>query len=586
MTLPTRREARESSRRSAKPTARVRRRRIALYAGIPVLVLLLLGGWLTFRALTVKNALEAAQASLQEAQNGGDVAAAINVVSREAATAAAAADDPVWRVAEIIPFAGENLRGVRLASEALDVVANEIGKPVLDMQTDGQGSILSRALPILKGGGEQLRPITADLAQIATSEALIGPVKSGVMQISDVLSGVQPALDMLPGLLGAEGAKNYLLVFQNNAESLPLGGSAASETMIRADAGDLEITGQASSASFPWKDFGLEVPESAVDLYGTSYGTRINMSATRPDWPSAAKMVAAFWNEYIDDTHVDGAISIDPIALSRILVATGPIKVPGPDGDIELTSENAVSILLSKAYEWWDAYTPEGAAGSDAFFAATASRVFDAVASGDVNIKDMAWAMSESIERGSIMVWMEDPEQQSFIASAGKLSGILPTDNVAQTTLGVYFRDVSASKIDYYLDTSVDASMTCTDGVTRITSTATMHLDISQEAAEALPAYVQSYRNGSTYYSKHVFMYAPPGMEIESMRMDGDWVRPFREGNEDLGRVVAPFEARMPPGAVVTVEVTFVGSGEVGPLDVWSTPMVRPTTITIDDTCH
>jgi hypothetical protein len=358
--------------------------------------------------------------------------------------------------------------------------------------------------------------------------------------------------------------------------------------MIRADAGDLEITGQASSAVFDrdTSDIGIEISEPLRNLYGKTYGTRVNMSTTRPDWPSAGQMVAAFWNRTVDDTHIDGAISIDPLALSRILVATGPIQVPGPDGQIELTSDNAVSILLSKSYEWWDAYTVEGATGSDAFFAATASQVFNAIASGNMNIKDMAWAVTESIDRGSIMAWMEDPEQQAFIASTGKLSGILPTDNTEETVLGVYFRDVSASKIDYYLDTAVDASMTCADGVTTLTATATLTLDISQDAADVLPAYVKSFENGSTYFSKHVFMYAPPGMEVVSTKVEGDWVEPFRQGNLDLDRVVVPFQSRMAPGDTITVEATFTGSGEFGPLDVWSTPMVRATELTVTDSCR
>ncbi|WP_425840227.1 DUF4012 domain-containing protein [Microbacterium sp. PA5] len=588
MTLPTRREAREEQRRSAEPTERPRRRRLLLWIGIPVLILVALVGWLGFKALTVKGSLEAAQASLQQAQDGGDIAAAIDVVSREAGTAASAANDPIWRAAEVFPWVGDNLRGVRVASEALDVVANDIGKPVLDMQGDGEGKLLARALPIIESGATSLAPLTAELASLASNEALIGPVKGGVVQISDVLSGVQPVLDLLPGLLGADGAKNYLLVFQNNAESLPLGGSAASETMIRADAGDLEITGQASSGTFDAdrRDIGIEISEPLRNLWGNNYGVRVNMSTTRPDWPSAAQMVAAFWNRTVDDTRIDGAISIDPIALSRILVATGPVTVPGPDGEFQLDSANALEVLLSKSYAWWDAYTPEGAVASDAFFAAVASKVFEAVSSGSMNLKDMAWAVNESISQGSIMAWMSDPAQQSLIEESGKLSGILPTDNTTETAMGVYFRDASASKIDYYLNTAIDASMTCADGVTRVTAKATMKLDITQEAAEALPAYVQSFRNGSEYYSKHVFVYAPPGMEVESMRVEGDWVKPFREGNMDLGRVVAPFESRMPPGSTVTVEVTFIGSGDFGPLSVRSNPMVKPTQVAITDECN
>lgn len=589
MTLPTRREARENERRSAKPAAKPRRRtRLLLFIGIPVLVLLLVGGWLAFKALTVKNALEAAQASLVSAQNGGDLNGAIDTVSREARTAADAAGDPIWRLAEALPWAGDNLRGVRLASEALDVVANGIGGPVMTMQGDGQGAILSRAIPILEKGAAELGPISRELSQLAASDALIGPVKGGVVQVSEVVSALQPALEVMPGLLGADGAKNYLLVFQNNAESLPLGGSAASETMINADAGDLKITGQASSAVFDQdkRSIGIEISEPLRTLWGANYGKRVNMSTTRPDWPSAAQMVSAFWNRTIDDTKIDGAISIDPLALSRILLATGPVTVPGPDGDLELNSANAVEILLSKTYEWWDAYSPEGAVASDAFFAATASQVFEAVASGGFNLKDMAWAISESVEQGSVMAWMADADQQAFIESAGKLSGILPTDNVDKTVLGVYFRDASASKIDYYLKTAIDATMTCAAGVTTVTATATLHMDITQEKADGLPAYVKSFRNGSTYFSKHLFMYAPPGMEVKDFQMTGDWVKPFREGNTDLGRVVVPFESRMPPGDTITIQVVLEGTGDFGPLEVRSNPLVKPTDLKVSDTCH
>ncbi|MEW2013651.1 MULTISPECIES: DUF4012 domain-containing protein [Microbacterium] len=589
MTPTTRREARQQPREQGETTERPRRRlRIKWVLAILLVVVLLCAAWLAFRALTVKNALESAQSALQQAQEGGDVAGAIDIVAREAGNASSAASDPIWAAAEILPFVGENLRGVRLASQSLDVVANDIGKPILDMQGDGEGAILSRALPVIERGAELLAPLRTDLASLSSSTTLLAPVQSGVTQVNDVVGALQPVLAIMPGLLGADEAKNYLLVFQNNAETLPLGGSAASETMIRADAGDLEITGQGSSGIFDRdkRDIGIEISEPLRELYGKTYGTRVNMSTTRPDWPAAAQMVAAFWNRTIDDTRVDGAVSIDPLALARILKATGPITVPGPDGDFELNEGNANDVLLSKVYQWWDAYTPEGALASDKFFGTVASTVFNSIASGDFNLKDMAWAVSESVETGSVMAWMADAQQQSFIESAGKISGILPSDNTDETVVGVYFRDVSASKIDYYLDAAVDATMSCADGVTTLTTKATAHLAITQADAENLPRYVQSFRNGANFFSKHFFVYAPPGMELVDTKTEGEFAEPFRQGNTDLGRAVVPFQSRVAPGETVTVEATFTGTGDFGPLAVRTTPTVRGTDVVIDDSCR
>ncbi|MFT4213313.1 MAG: DUF4012 domain-containing protein [Microbacterium sp.] len=591
MPSETRRAARAAAEHAAAvqqqtdPAAKSknRRRTVGRVVAVVVIVLLALAAWLAFRALTVRNDLTAARAALTSASSGSsDMTTALETVAAKSESAAAAAADPVWRLAEYLPWVGDNLRGVRLAAEALDVVANDIGVPILALQADDEGQVLARALPVLESAAAALRPVTDELLDVAASSALIGPVRDGVDEIAGVLGTAQPLLDVLPALMGADSAKNYLLVFQNNAESLPLGGSAASQTLISTDAGDLEITGQASSASFEEDEtVDVDIAESAAALYGETFGQRVNMSPTRPDWPTAAQMIVAFWNRDIDDTQIDGVISIDPLALARVLVATGPITV----GDVTIDSSNAVDILLSDVYEWWDAYTDYGALATDAFFASTAAQVFDKVASGDFDLKDMAWAVSESVQQGSIMAWMADAEVQSLLEDSGRLAGILPTSNDEQTTLGVYFRDVSASKIDYYMDTAVDATMTCTAGVTTLTATATLTLDLTQEEADALPRYVQSYRNGSTYFSTQVFMYAPPGMEIESVSVDGDWVEPFREGNVDLGRVVAPFQMRITPGETVTVTATFTGAGDVEPLDVWTTPMIRTTDVAIEDTC-
>ena len=589
----TRRAARAAAERAAQPPStekangsaadRRRRRRIIwiVVAGVAI-VLLALTAWLAFRALTVKNDLTDARAALASASDGGDIAATFETIAEKSESAAAAAADPVWRVAEFLPWAGDNLRGVRLAAEALDVIANEIGMPVLSMQGDGQGQILARALPVIESGAESLQPVTEELLSVATSTSLIGPVRDGVDEIAAVLEPAQPLLDMLPTLLGADTPKNYLLVFQNNAESLPLGGSAASQTLVSADAGDLEIAAQASSGSFEEKQkLDFDVDDGAAALYGSTLGMRINMSTTQPDWPAVAQMITTFWNRDIDDTKIDGVISIDPVALSRILVATGPIEV----GDVTIDSDNAVKTLLSDVYAWWDAYTKTGAKASDAFFAATAAQMFEKIASGDFNLKDMAWAVNESVAQGSIMAWMADADLQSTLAAGGRIAGILPTDNDEQTTLGVFFRDVSASKIDYYMDSAVDATMTCSAGTTTLTVQTTLHLDITQKAADALPRYVQSYRNGSSYFSTQVFMYAPPGMTLSDTTLDGDWVETFREGNEHLGRLVAPFQMRITPDETVTVTATFTGEGDFGPLDVWTTPMVRSTDVTVADSC-
>jgi len=589
----TRREARERAREDddsasllPDPSDRRSRRRlpiIRIILLVIVLVILAAAAWLVVRVLGVKADLESAQAQLSAIEKGHDMTTAIEKMGDDAGRAVNVAGDPLWRVAETIPVAGDNLRATRLAAETLDTFANDIALPVLDMQADGKGKLLQRALPVIEAQSGVVSTLQTQLTELSDSGHLIGAVDDGVTQVVDVLDVAAPAFSLLPDMLGAHTPQSYLLVFQNNAESLPLGGSSASETLITADNGALKIVDQASSADFDihTKLTTVDIPKSATALYGATYGVRTNMAVTRPDWPSAAEQLIAFWQRDINKNQkINGALSVDPIAMARMLKATGPIRI----GGVELTSKNAVKVLLSDSYTWWDAYTKEGAVKSDAFFAAVADAMFTKVASADFDLKEMVTALKDSVDKGDIMAWSADPAAQKIIA-AGRLSGELPTDNSTTTTIGVYYRDVSASKIDYYLHTAAKVSRTCTAHSETITATTKLHLDISQGKADALPRYVQSHLHGAEFFSKQVYIYAPPGMKVKSVKVDGRDVKPFRQGNVDLGRVVAPFQMTLRPGETATVTATFTGANTGTPLEVWSTPMINKTKTVMDDGC-
>ena len=71
---------------------------------------------------------------------------------------------------------------------------------------------------------------------------------------------------------------------------------------------------------------------------------------------------------------VDGVLSIDPGALALVLGATGPVTLPTGQA---LTAGNAERLLLNTVY--LQIADPRA---QDAFFAATASSVFDAMLRG------------------------------------------------------------------------------------------------------------------------------------------------------------------------------------------------------------
>ncbi len=560
-----------------------RRRRVRWILASALLVVAVLAGlawWLGSRVLSVRDDLTAAQAAVNDVRRGGDPKAALQVVADRSASAVAASSDPLWGAAEQLPTVGPNLKAVRIASEAMHQLSAGLAIPALQaLEVDGAGPPLKRLLPVLQRGAGTVSSLTAELQQVRSSADLVPQVRGGVDQLAEVLAAADPVLRLLPGMLGADGPRDYLLAAQSNAEVLALGGSVASQSLIRFADGGAKIVRQADSTDYrSGTPVRTDIDKSALDLYNDYLVTHLNTSVGRPDFPTAAKTIRAFWNRDIDPGRIDGVISVDPLALARVMRATGPVTVDGH----RITSEDAVSFLLSRAYQL---YEPEVA---DEIFKQVAMSVMDKLVGGKFDAPKLLSAISEGIGTGSVMFWSADPAIQRQLAGT-PIAGILPKDNTDSTTIGVFYRDASlGSKIDYYLKAQVKASTSCAaDGTRTYTVSTTLWLDLTKAQARRLPSYVTGNVDTKVYRTQ-VFIYGPPGTkvtdEVRQPRKSWNW-RPI--DSKDLGRPVPSFMTVQDLGAKkVTVTVTFTGPpGSYGPLTVRTTPIVNPTEVTIDQGC-
>ncbi len=557
-----------------------RRRRVWVIVALVVIAFLLAVCWVGLRAITVKDGLIRSQELIGQIQDGdADIDTVLPELSENAASAGAAASDPVWWLMEWIPAAGDNLKGVRLASQSLDALVNGVALPVMGDE-DSTGSITERLLHATDDQAQHIAELAEGLDSVSQSPFLVSVVRNGVDDVDKVMSSAAPMISALPTLLGGDGERNYLLVFQNNAETLALGGSAAAQTLVKVDDGKITIGGQGDSGNYQnGVAVDVEVPQSATDLYTSYLVDHINTSMSRPDFPTAAKIMRAWWQRDIADDEIAGVVSIDPLALSRILKATGPIELASGE---TLSEDNAVSLLLSEVYGRWDSYKEPDLV--DGFFADTAAAVFDTVATGDFDLKDMLWAITESASQGSVLVWSDD-EQVTDAIDGAKISGVLPTSNANVTTVGIYFNNSNGSKIDYFTETATTATATCEADTATFTATASLSLPLTQRQAEALPRYVQSMTFGARFRD-WIYIYGPPGTTLADATVNGDEVSVMHRDIDDLGRPVVAFEAWFDPGDSVDVAATFVGDdGDYGPLEVRTNPMVQGSKPVVTDGC-
>jgi hypothetical protein len=542
-------------------------------------VLVLLIAWIGVRGVLAQRALSAAipaAGQVKAALGSGDLAAAeraAETLSAHTHEAAALTSDPVWLAGEAVPWIGPNLTAVRTAAAASDTVASRVVRPLVaagrgvDLRTlavtDGRIDLapVVAAQPAVAKARTAFTSARTSVAAIRTG-ALVAPVASGVAQLREVLDGAAPQVDaigdtvrLLPAMLGVDGPRDYVLAAQNPAELRATGGLIGAVALVRADRGAITLVRQEAGTSIgPWTESVVPVPSATQGLYGPLVGRFLQDANLTPDFPQAAATAATMWTTTYGG-RVDGVVAIDPVTLSALLTATGP--VPLPTGDV-LTSSNAVKLLLSDVYQRYSR-----PADQDAFFATAASAVFERVASGQADARKLVAALAAAGQSRRVLIWSAHPDDQSVLARTS-LAGALPSTGAAAAQLGVYFNDATGAKMDYYLGTSVAAgTAVCrADGRPSAVVRVTLTNRAPADAATALPGYVTgggAFGVAPGSISTRVAVYGPAGGLLAATQSDGADLATI--SGVDRERPVSLFTVELAPGRSRTVTVQFLGRG-------------------------
>ena len=596
--------------------------RAGLWTGAVVLAAaIFMLAWVGIRAFTAKNALEDAQAQLTAFRSvvgtsEGSTAALYDDLQAKTTAAAQAVDDPIWSFAEAAPVLGDDLSAFRQLAQLIDrFVKDGVGPVAIAADglsvdslkpTDGRIDIspLQDLAPAVSELESAMGAAAASTAAIDTS-GTVEPITGVVNQLSGMLTEFQPMVQemntVLPYLypaLGGEEPRHYLLMFQNNAEERASGGNPASMVLLEVDNGAIELKEQASSGDFDWPY--AEEPRTFDGDWGRLFGPRASTYVTNitftPDFPTTAKLAQRMW-ELERGRVVDGVISFDPVALSYLLKATGPITLATGE---TLTHETAVPFLLNEVYSRY--IDPKV---QDAVFASAAATIFKAVTSGQGDPKDYLEQLQPMIEEQRLKMWSAREDEEELLLSY-PVGNMLPADNSEATTLGVYNNDSATSKMSYYMDATIGLKANrCTPGEPKFRVSTTVTNTLDYETALGLPAYILANQDRIDFGGDRqwVLLYGPVGSKLAGAEIEGEPVVfgdniahdlntvPSATGVDDLrpavsgtmhGRPVAIVSIKMGPQESRTVEAVFTGGeNATTPLSVSHTPKVRPTPVEI-----
>lgn len=553
------------------------------------LLLLAAGAWCAWQAWQVSNDLEDAvnhADAFRAAVESGDPAAIEDELTALQQASAAAQDGtsgPTWSFLTALPVVGDDARGVRLVSDVVHDLSEDGLEPLVAVEERLDGLLPQDGSVPVDVIAELAEPVArAERALVAAEEWLAAEDSSGyagrladrfeeleaeVVAARDAMASARIAVDLLPGMLGQDEPRDYLLVFQNNAEIRATGGLPGAVSLVHADRGALAITRQATGAQF---GRAVDAPMSPTDperrLYAnvlTDYFLSSNMT---PDVPRAAELWAARWEQEYPEDRVDGVLTLDTVALSYVLGATGPLEVDG----VELTGDNVVDELLHNVY-----LRIEDPAEQDAFFAAVATAAFDRFTAGATNPTGLIEALARATNEGRVHVHSFDAAEQAELAGT-TIAGELVTDaDDRSPQIDVTVNDNTAAKMSYFLRYETDVNATyCTDGVQgfagkmRLTSTAT-------EEAKELPRYITGTEGlapkGSQWVT--VRLYGPAGGTVDDVTLNNKPLKPLRVDHD--GRPVAQYYIELAPGQTVDVGWTMTsGPGQTADPRVRVTPSI------------
>jgi hypothetical protein len=582
-------------RRRRKRGAR-RRRRILIGAAIAAGVVAVTVAWCVFVATQVSSDLQDVRddaRSLADAIGEGDVARAEALLEEYEQSSSAAADSTdgiTWHFMERLPFYGDDARAVAAVSEVLHTLGNEGVRPLVESAEQISARAFSPKagqFPLAGISGlvepatqsyEAFHQAANELADYRI-EDFNGTIAKSFDELRTQIDTAETALDtavrasrLMPAFLGAKGDRNYLYVFQNNAEVRSTGGLPGNVSLIHAGDGQVEIARQSSGGQLGEADEpALPLTNEELSVYGVQLGTYFLDSNFTPDFPRAADLWRARWEDVYGDD-IDGIFTVDPVTLAYLLGATGPVSVQG----IELTSFNVVQVVENLIY----LNQPDPKA-QDVFLNAVAKKVFDTFANGVGDPVQVIQALYRGVAEGRVRIHSFNEAEQAEVDGT-EIAGGLPVEGDRDPHVGVYFNDATGSKMSYYLDYSVDVAAIDCEGDQQ---TLRGRLEISSKTPpdpQLLPEAVAGFdslrdrfiKRGQQFVVGDVF--APVGGTISNIYLDGELLDPpiiERLNGRQLVSLAFLFEPR--ETHLVSWDMT-TGPGQDGDTSVSVTPGVAP----------
>lgn len=481
------------------------------------------------------------------------------------------AHNGLWNAASKIPVYGGDIRTVQGMTEVVDDLTSKTLPELLDTVNTAMNAGLS------EGNGQvNMRPIMDVVTAVNKADKQIqqqykkmkglpdpriGQVKSAYDKalgqfavITDKLDQGADTLSALPNFLGANGQRTYLILAATTSEARSSGGLGGSLGSLTTDNGAFRMGEFYSNTEF--EDESSQIyTDSDKALFPFSFDIRDQEAD--PDFNNVAKNVATIWKQSDYASNVDGVMAVDPVFIQELVKINGNVQIP--NGPL-LTGDNTAQFLLNGIYK--DVYV----AYQDEYFQYVAANVMDATFK-DLNIKKLMTIVKivSPMADGRHLNFVSFHEDEAKVLDGMGLTNGIPS-NEEKPEFGMYFNQLNASKMDWYLhrNTQITRTSCNQDG------SQTYHVTVNLENALPYEDYVNgsTYILGASYLRGHVvdkiLLYAPAGGSISNLTVSGSAKIDDPQNGELNGK-----------GVTYTVANIAYGQNAVFDFDVTTSPKAK-----------
>ncbi len=274
-------------------------------------------------------------------------------------------------------------------------------------------------LELIKNALIEMRPFivkaTSEMRQVdklqfsASQQENVAFLQQQISYLAGLFDPAEQGIDALLNILGKDGFKRYLVLFQNNGELRPTGGFIGSLALIDVYNGEVKNFFVPKGGSYEVGggfDEQIASPKPFSVLHPQWEMQDCNWF---PDFPTSAQKCAWFLEKSFG-TSVDGVIALDMNTIVALLDILGPVSLP--EYGVEITDQNFIPITQTIVEGSRDTGSPKQ------FLTDLAPIILEKIME-QLNNSESAFGLAAQIKNlldtHSILLNMNDKNVQSFI---------------------------------------------------------------------------------------------------------------------------------------------------------------------------